>query len=141
LNLKSGGNTKITYAYANYPNFRNNPNLMCISVDNTAFANANWSSKKDASANFSENCTLGVPDSVLNTITVYPNPTSGIVHIDNALLEKVIVYDVLGNTIKTVLFHNNTSTNSIDLSSLSKGTYFLLLKNMGLTSTRKIIIE
>ena len=51
LNLKNGNNTKILSPY-----FINNPNLSCIQVDNKAYSDANWSTKKDATASYSENC-------------------------------------------------------------------------------------
>ncbi len=51
LNLKNGNNTKLTKI-----NFTNNPNLKCIQVDSKAYSDANWSTKKDATASFSDNC-------------------------------------------------------------------------------------
>ncbi len=51
LNLKNGNNTKLTSV-----DFTNNPNLTCIQVDNKAYSDANWSSKKDATASYSEDC-------------------------------------------------------------------------------------
>ncbi|MBF2709570.1 Ig-like domain-containing protein [Flavobacterium soyangense] len=51
LNLKNGNNTKILSPY-----FKNNPNLSCIQVDNKSYSDANWSTAKDTTANYSENC-------------------------------------------------------------------------------------
>ncbi|HQK39170.1 MAG TPA: T9SS type B sorting domain-containing protein [Flavobacterium alvei] len=51
LNLKNGSNTKLLVV-----NFKSNPNLTCIQVDNKAYSDTNWSSKKDAAASYSENC-------------------------------------------------------------------------------------
>jgi len=53
LNLKNGNNTNIN---TNFFNLANNPNLTCIEVDDVAYSNANWSSYKDATASFSEDC-------------------------------------------------------------------------------------
>ncbi len=50
LNIKNGNNTKLNISISN------NPNLKCIQVDNKAYSDANWSTKKDATASFSENC-------------------------------------------------------------------------------------
>jgi gliding motility-associated-like protein len=53
LNLKNGNNTNfLTYNL----NLTSNPNLTCIQVDNTTYSNTNWSSYKDASASYAENC-------------------------------------------------------------------------------------
>ncbi|OAZ03418.1 T9SS type A sorting domain-containing protein [Flavobacterium succinicans] len=49
LNLKNGKNTLIT---TNSINLVGNPNLKCILVDDETYANANWSTKKDATASF-----------------------------------------------------------------------------------------
>lgn len=60
LNLKNGKNNLLI----NF-DFRNNPNLSCIQVDNESYSNLNWSSKKDATSSFSLFCgafTL-IPDS------------------------------------------------------------------------------
>jgi Leucine-rich repeat (LRR) protein len=60
LNLKNGKNSLLI----NF-DFRNNPNLSCIQVDNESYSNLNWSSKKDATSSFSLFCgafTL-IPDS------------------------------------------------------------------------------
>gem|GEM_PF-247395 len=53
LNLKNGNNTNINTLFFN---LTNNPNLSCIEVDDVAYSNANWSSYKDATASFSEDC-------------------------------------------------------------------------------------
>jgi len=63
LNLKNGKNM----LFDSFPNpdpnytiyqidFRNNPDLTCIQVDNAAYSNEKWSTRKDASAEFSNDC-------------------------------------------------------------------------------------
>lgn len=49
LNLKNGKNTLIA---TNSIDFRSNPNLKCVLVDDEMFANANWSTRKDAALFF-----------------------------------------------------------------------------------------
>ena len=51
LNLKNGNNSIIKGFDS-----KSNPNLKCIQVDNKAYFDTNWSSKKDATASFSEDC-------------------------------------------------------------------------------------
>ncbi|WP_163408716.1 Ig-like domain-containing protein [Flavobacterium ajazii] len=51
LNLKNGKNTKLSFL-----NFKSNPNLSCIQVDNATYSNTNWSTYKDASATYLNNC-------------------------------------------------------------------------------------
>lgn len=51
LNLKNGKNTKFSFL-----DLKSNPDLNCIQVDNAAYSNTNWSTYKDASATYSNNC-------------------------------------------------------------------------------------
>ncbi len=51
LNLKNGINNTM-----NVINFISNPNLSCIQVDNVVYSDTKWSSIKDATASYSENC-------------------------------------------------------------------------------------
>lgn len=55
LNLKNNNNRKIATNISFY-NFKNNPNLTCIQVDDVSFANANLSALKDGTASFSAFC-------------------------------------------------------------------------------------
>ena len=54
LNIKNGKNTSIPITNSNNGGVRffNNPDLKCILVDDETYANANWSTKKDATASF-----------------------------------------------------------------------------------------
>ena len=51
LNVKNGKNTLLTSV-----DFKLNPNLACIQVDNTSYSIANWSAAKDSAALYSNNC-------------------------------------------------------------------------------------
>jgi len=68
--------------------------------------------------------------------TVYPNPTTGLVTINsNEAIEAVKIIGMLGNVIKT---HKNTNT--IDLSDLETGSYFVsIVTESGKVTTRKVI--
>jgi hypothetical protein len=67
-------------------------------------------------------------------ISVYPIPTSGIVNIGNINnLKSIKVFNLAGD-----LVYMDAAKISIDLSSLSSGTYIMILNN---TINRKIIIE
>jgi Leucine-rich repeat (LRR) protein len=139
LNLKNGNNSTITTGNISLTGNQ----LTCIRVDNPAFSDANWSNKKDAIAEFSTtDCSkLGIGDVETNTIAVYPNPTKGQLYIDNVVLEKATVYDVLGHVVKTASFKTGSNNNSVDLSSLAKGIYFIQLQSEGTATTKKIIVE
>jgi Leucine-rich repeat (LRR) protein len=51
LNLKNGN-----YLSFSTKNFKNNPNLSCIQVDNVVYANTNWLAAKDAAATYKADC-------------------------------------------------------------------------------------
>lgn len=61
-----------------------------------------------------------------NTFTLYPNPTKGELYIDlpiGASLKTVTIYNTLGQ----LLLSKNTAT-TIDVSTLSQGTYFITIE-------------
>jgi alpha-tubulin suppressor-like RCC1 family protein/Leucine-rich repeat (LRR) protein len=137
LNVSNGNNTKMLNV-----NFKSNSSLSCIKVDDTVFSNANWAGAKDATTIYSKTaCTLGIEDVVFDKITLYPNPVKGQLHIDNIVLEKVTVYDAIGKLIKTTSFTSGSNDNTINLTGLPKGIYYVYLQSQGITTTRKIIIQ
>lgn len=66
---------------------------------------------------------VGVKDSYQNNMSIYPNPTSGVVIISELQLnsDEVIIFDVSGKEVFRIL----PSSTSIDLSLLDEGVYFL----------------
>lgn len=139
LNVKNGNNKNFDLTDSN---FKNNALLTCINVDDENYSNKNWSDKKDPKAVYSSNCTtLGVEDSVFDKAVVYPNPTKGEVHINNIVLEKVNLYNSLGQFVKSFTFSNGESNNTINLSGLPRGVYHVYLINGDAASAKKIILE
>ena len=65
LNLKNGNNINMKRMY--FGNLAQNPNLICIQVDNAAFCNSNWEAK-DATAGYSSDCSA-----LANTYTTIPD--------------------------------------------------------------------
>ncbi|MWB95869.1 T9SS type A sorting domain-containing protein [Flavobacterium sp. GA093] len=136
LNLKNGNNINFEGALV----FKN-PALTCIMVDNPTFAASSDVFFKDDTASYSANCTLGLEESVFDLVAVYPNPTKGVVHVDNIALEKATVYNTLGQLVKTVTLDSGDTSNTIDLSGLSKGVYYIYLISGDAASAKKIIVE
>lgn len=78
---------------------------------------------------------------ILNSISVFPNPSNGVFSVATTLSNDNINYSVtniLGSTISTGKFN---STKNIDLSSQSKGIYFITFESNGNKMTKKIILE
>lgn len=69
-------------------------------------------------------------------VLLYPNPTKGILNIENINLEKIIIYEVYGKELMEF-----TPKSQIDLSSLSKGIYLIKLISESKIVTKKVIIE
>lgn len=136
LNLKNGNNINFTTAF-----MFSNPALKCITVDNASFASTSGVFFKDATASYSNSCSLGLEDSVFNHAVVYPNPTKGEVTIDNVSLEKATVYNSLGQLVKSFTLDTANSSNTINLSGLPKGIYYVYLINQDASSAKKIIVE
>ncbi|MFH7000330.1 leucine-rich repeat domain-containing protein [Flavobacterium sp. FlaQc-57] len=138
LNLKNGKNTNLNDSYLD---FTKNPNLTCIQVDNEIYSKTNWNEKKDTTASFSTTCSLGIEGSSFNNVNIYPNPTKGELHIENINLKKASLYNSIGQLIKTDLFEVDSNINTIDLSGLSEGLYYIYLQIEGSIAVRKVILK
>ncbi|MBC8756689.1 T9SS type A sorting domain-containing protein [Kordia sp. YSTF-M3] len=66
---------------------------------------------------------------------LYPNPTSGILHIGNTNLTKILVYDISGKIIREL-----KPQATVDLSNMPKGFYFIKLMSEKGETTDKIIV-
>lgn len=151
LNVQNGNNKnfvlpsktgKSTAGSTDYTSFLRNAKLSCIQVDDVDYSNANWSSIKDSNANYSSKCTLlSTEDSVFNKVTMYPNPTKGEININNVSLEKATVYNSLGQLVKSFTLNSSNTDNTINLSGLPKGVYYIYLINGDAASAKKIILE
>ena len=81
--------------------------------------------------------TAGMNDNSLSALAVYPNPTTGIINIQNAEgIKKASLTDVSGK-----VFNVTVVSNAIDMSTLASGVYFLTLQTETGTTTRKIVKE
>ncbi len=139
LNLKNGNNALMTGGmtwydgqtiYSEGMNALNNPSLLCIQVDNETSANNglvpydSWI--KDAVSTYSNDCTifLGIEEENLNNLLrIFPNPATLEITVDSGfhVVEKLIIYSVLGNVIREV----NPEIHHLDISGLASGLYIL----------------
>lgn len=143
LNIKNGNNVN-TYLKA-----INNPNLLCIDVDNISWSSSNWVSglHYDGSASFSINCgntcsTVGIEETSNLATSFYPNPTTGIVNIDLRETKSNLKATLLNSLGQVVYSKNYPSVNYINLNIDSpKGVYFLQLESEREIQTLKILKE
>lgn len=88
---------------------------------------------------FRTNALLNVSDIELESISLYPNPTNGIVNITNAEGFNVDVYDILG---KVILSKNNINNQeTIDLTNLAAGVYYVKLQNEKASTVKKVVVK
>lgn len=137
LDLRNGNNTSFI---SNSFNITGNPNLQCVKVEDVAYSNANWTNKDTQTIySTSENCgSLSVTDFTTFKLSIYPNPTSNNLNISSATnLDKANyqIVDVLGKTVISGRLEYET----INVSSLSNGIYFLKVSNNSATQTIKFI--
>lgn len=69
-------------------------------------------------------------------VLLYPNPTKGILNIENLNIEKIVVYEIYGKELME--FKPNSQ---IDLSNFSKGIYLIKLISKSKIVVEKIVIE
>ncbi|MBV1924836.1 MAG: T9SS type A sorting domain-containing protein, partial [Flavobacteriaceae bacterium] len=82
---------------------------------------------------------LNNTDNSLSKVRLYPNPVSSnlMVQIPNAIQAEVIVYNVLGDKVKSQTLDNVRT--SLDLSALQSGIYLVKISSETETITKKII--
>ena len=79
-------------------------------------------------------------NSLSDLVSLYPNPTSGVLNINNLEANSTIeIFNVIG---EKVLFSNLLKGNNIvDLSNLSNGSYFVKLNSNNQIITKKVILS
>ena len=110
---------------------------MCIQVDNVAYSTANWTNK-DATAVFSENCVTASNENFkVARISIFPNPTSGILNITVNEKADYTLLNMRSQTLKKGILP--TGKSEIDISSLARGIYLLSIKTDKGSFTEKVI--
>ena len=127
--------------YVNRFDSTNNPNLHCIFVDNVTNCNTNWLGK-DATSNYvttqAECDNLQNEEFVANSFSVYPNPVNDILNIEstnNNVIQKIIVYDLMG---KAILEQKGENT-QLNLSNITSGLYLVKIITENESIVKKIV--
>ena len=82
----------------------------------------------------------GIDNQDLNTeISVYPNPSNGILNIINAENSEISIYNILGTKVYTL--KNTDKQLSIDSQNFAKGTYIIKIKNDNEITTKRVIFN
>lgn len=83
-----------------------------------------------------EGAMIGIPDNKYAKSRIYPNPSRGIINIENENIDRFIIYDISGRIIKEM-----DPTSQIDLSDFAKGVYLIEVISGTKIFVNKIILE
>ncbi|MFH2142836.1 MAG: serine hydrolase [Bacteroidota bacterium] len=78
-------------------------------------------------------------DALSSTLKIYPNPTNGILYVENAENSTICMYDLTGHKIKSLIIDN--SIMEINLNDINTGIYILNISNVNYKISQKIHIE
>ena len=137
------------------PNFTDNPNLTCITVDDVAHATEWWNTEGypifnnpngyvsiDSSMYFSSDCASVIHELTSETVLIYPNPATNYITIDLRGIEEthtiLKMYDLSG---KVVFEKRSTSTTTLDVSDFAKGVYAFEVSNSDKVVRRKVVLD
>lgn len=138
LNVANGNNSNVTNFIAT-----DNPNLICVQVDDAAWSNTNWANPPfefDATASFSTNCTtggVGISESTGFNLNLYPNPVQDELFIDLEIqqITTINIVDLSGKPVKSIV----RNVRNIDVSDLSQGVYILKVTTENGTVNKQFI--
>ncbi|GAB5399545.1 MAG: M12 family metallo-peptidase [Aureisphaera sp.] len=91
-----------------------------------------------------EESTLGMEDSVLSSLVLYPNPAVESLYVSNPqnlALETITIYDMAGRLIKLVDLTDSGLEKMIDVSELSESNYFAVIQGADGKIVKQLIIE
>jgi len=82
---------------------------------------------------------VSISDNIQNECTVYPNPVSEILYLNNIPDNATIT--LFDGGARIVYSENSTNRNSIDLSNYAPGIYVLRIENAGNPIFKKIVVH
>ena len=122
-------------------NSSTNINYSFIDNNNSSFTSYYRLKQTDFNGEHSYHKTIAIPPSTNpNTTTIYPNPSNGLINInDENTILKIEVINLLGNIIYSESKNNKNLT--IDLSSYPREIYFIKTYTKNTVNTNKIILD
>jgi hypothetical protein len=114
----------------------NNVDFELETPGNYFFAFHYFGTKSDSGVNFDNfkmeaEPLIGIPENLLNEkqLRLYPNPVSGVLNVElkEKVIDKVVVYNMLGKNVHTVSFVND-SLYKLNTTDFAPGIYFIYAK-------------
>jgi hypothetical protein len=87
---------------------------------------------------------LSVDENALEQVTIYPNPSTGVVFIESTFSTgnfNLTVTDINGRTIQTGYNTISSGTNTVNLKDVERGTYFFKLSSNNAEKVFRIVIQ
>lgn len=110
-----------------------------IKGNNTVLIDGSGDFGAEASHNLNVVKTIGVEENVRNTYNIYPNPVKNTLNIKGENMNKIVVYNSLGQMVKSVSCDSDNMT--IDVNTLNDGVYFInIIDDNGEISTNKVSV-
>jgi hypothetical protein len=132
LNLKNGNNNNLD---SNSINFKNNPNLSCILVDDVAYSNTNWKNAKDTTAYYNDvKCPLLLSS---NNFTVVSKGESCA---EQGNGEISITAEATYNYVTIINENTYSFNNSLKVSNIAPGTYAISITIEGEVFEQKFTV-
>jgi Secretion system C-terminal sorting domain/FG-GAP repeat len=82
---------------------------------------------------------VGINERIANLVQVYPNPTKGKITIECEGMEKVEVIDITGKIVYELTI--STDVLDIDITTFSKGVYFVKVSSQDAVAVERIVLE
>ncbi len=81
---------------------------------------------------------VGVNENTNEGISVYPNPSTGLVNIENLnnIENTIVIYDVLGKVV-----HSTISTSSVSIDLTGNGVYIIEISNVNGSISERVVIK
>ena len=110
-------------------------------TDYSTYANRQWINGQGAVANTYNRCGpcgLGIDENQNSILSIYPNPTNSIFTISSeSLIEKIEIYSVVGELVKTVNVNNVKA--EINIENLEVGVYSIFVHGLNGKQTAQIV--
>jgi thiol-disulfide isomerase/thioredoxin len=84
-------------------------------------------------------CATNIREDVVTGIVMYPNPTTGVINIENAENSTITIYNILGEVVSSI--NNAENLQMINLTNQPEGTYIVKIENNNSVVTQKFILS
>lgn len=87
---------------------------------------------------------LSVDENALESVNLYPNPSTGLVYIESALSTEsfnLVITDINGRVVETGSNSIKNGVNTVNLNHVQRGTYFFKLSNENAEKVYRVVIQ